>query len=162
MQVSFTLQDMGALAALQRMEQQAANLSPVMRDIGRLGVRTTRRAFNNETAPDGTKWKPSYRKLKEGGRTLFKEGHLYRSINSISDANSVSWGAGMLYGVIHQMGGVIKPKTAKKLAFTGSNGHLVFASSVTIPARPFLPETLDQLGPDTIIDIFKAHFDPEK
>jgi phage gpG-like protein len=30
--------------------------------------------------------------------------------------------------------------------------------SVTIPARPFLPEKLEQLDQDAIIDIIEGHF----
>lgn len=52
----------------------------------------------------------------------------------------------MVYARIHQFGGVIKPKGAKRLSWIGSDGGRRFAAKVTIPARPFYPVTSDGSG----------------
>ena len=41
------------------------------------------------------------------------------------------------YAAIQNFGGTIKPKNARALSFPNSRGKMVFARSVTIPARPF-------------------------
>jgi len=45
---------------------------------------------------------------------------------------------GVVYAAIHEFGGTIRPKRAKRLVFEVEPGQLVFAESVTIPARPTL------------------------
>jgi phage gpG-like protein len=45
--------------------------------------------------------------------------------------------AGRIYAAIHQFGGTILPKKAKRLVFT-LKGKTVFATRVTMPARPYL------------------------
>ena len=49
----------------------------------------------------------------------------------------VEWGTNVLYAAIHQLGGTIRPKTAKRLRFTIGD-QVVFARQVTIPPRPFV------------------------
>jgi len=50
-----------------------------------------------------------------------------------------------IYAAIHQYGGVIRPKTAKRLSWVGPGGKRIFAMKVTIPPRPFFPVLGDKL-----------------
>ena len=53
--------------------------------------------------------------------------------------SGVAVGTNVIYAAIHQLGGVIKAKTAKGLIFTpvGENAPVI-VKSVTMPARPYL------------------------
>lgn len=54
------------------------------------------------------------------------------------------WGVrDVRYALIHELGGVIKARRAKALAFELPDGSLRFAGSVTIPARPYLRPAAD-------------------
>jgi len=78
-------------------------------------------------------------------------------------------GPSVIYGRIHEFGGVIRPKKGKYLRFivyggnyrgpdprrkrladmlAGDEGRVVFAKQVTIPARPYLGPALQQAMPD--------------
>lgn len=66
------------------------------------------------------------------------------------------WGVqDVRYALIHELGGVITPVVAKMLAFE-INGQLVFAKSVTIPARPYLRPSADAIYPSLAMRIRKA------
>ena len=53
-------------------------------------------------------------------------------------------GSNLVYARIHEIGGVIRPKTAKALHFVIDGQHIV-VQSVTIPPRPYLrPALFDQ------------------
>jgi len=51
-------------------------------------------------------------------------------------------GVNAIYGAVHQFGATIRPKSGKSLVFR-LGGKTVFARKVTIPARPFLPFSVD-------------------
>jgi phage virion morphogenesis protein len=140
-----------------RMAQRARDFSPAMRSIAFLGENEARKAFDTETAPDGRPWKESWRKKVKGGKTLTDTGRLYDSLTSSFDSNSAEWGTAAIYAGIHQFGGTIVPKSAKKLVFMGSDGFLRFANKVTIPARPFLPKDLSEMDFDAISEILTIH-----
>ena len=55
-------------------------------------------------------------------------------------------GPSVIYGRIHEFGGVIKPVKAQALAFE-IKGQLILAQSVTIPKRPYLQPALDDAQP---------------
>jgi phage gpG-like protein len=61
-------------------------------------------------------------------------------------------GTDVIYARIHEKGGVITPVHADKLVFPGRDGNLVFADSVTIPARPYLEPALDAVAPQIAQD----------
>jgi len=67
-------------------------------------------------------------------------------------------GTDVIYARIHEYGGVITPVNAQKLVFPGKDGGLVFADSVTIPARPYLRPALDAVAPQ-IAEDFEAEID---
>lgn len=62
-----------------------------------------------------------------------------------------------VYGRIQELGGVIKPVTAKMLHWV-KEGVDYFANSVTIPARPYLRPAVDEHHPEietAIINVIK-------
>ncbi len=63
-------------------------------------------------------------------------------------------GTSMKYARIHEKGGVIKPKSGRFLVFTIGNKK-IFASSVTIPKRPFLAPSLEAKRSDAVELILK-------
>jgi phage virion morphogenesis protein len=143
---------------LNKMLGRVQDLKPAMRDIARHGESQTRRRFQTETAPDGTPWKESWRKQEKGGKTLTKDGHLRKSIASNYGDDFAEWGANREYAAIHQFGGKITPKNpGGYLQFRTPGGGFARLKSVTIPARPFLPSSLDELDTDTIIELVTSH-----
>ena len=80
----------------------------------------------------------SRRALEDGGETLTDSGRLRRSIDYAATSNKVMVGSNLPYARIHQLGGVIVPKKAKKLVFKGHDGTTRAVDKVTIPARPYL------------------------
>jgi phage gpG-like protein len=73
-----------------------------------------------------------------GHPLLLLSGTLRNSLHVSAGGDSVKVGSPTIYAAIHQLGGVIVPKSAKRLVFS-AGGKKVFAKKVTIPARPFLP-----------------------
>jgi len=80
--------------------------------------------------------------------TGLSTGTLGRSIGIVAKPAQLeaSIGPSVIYGRIHEFGGIIKPVKAKALAFE-VGGQLVFAQSVTIPKRPYLQPALDDAKP---------------
>ena len=58
----------------------------------------------------------------------------YRHINDYT----IEIGPGVIYGHIHEVGGIIVPRRKKFLAWKDESGKWHFAKSVTIPKRPWL------------------------
>lgn len=78
----------------------------------------------------------------------YRTGTLRRSIHMETtkrtrDEVEVAVGTDLEYAAIHEFGGTITPKTAKKLHFF-VDGEEVFADEVQIPARPYLRPALDE------------------
>ena len=71
-------------------------------------------------------------------------------------------GSNLPYARIHQKGGTIKPKKAKKLVFKGRGGKKVAVDEVTIPARPYLGVSADDMKEvrETISDFLAGTFKP--
>ena len=110
-----------------------SNRVRLMDMIGAHGEASTQERFEDSIGPDGKRWKRSIR----GGKTLVDSARLQSSITHNATETRAEWGTNVLYAGIHQFGGVILPKTAKKLAFRVGN-RFVTASKVTMPARPFV------------------------
>jgi phage virion morphogenesis protein len=119
--------------------ERLAGLSDLNRAVlldqlgGLVETQTKKRIADEKRSPDGKPWKPNI----AGSSILFREGYLLGSVHHISDANEVRIGSGLIYAAIHQFGGTILPKKAKRLVFT-LKGKTVFATRVTMPARPYL------------------------
>ncbi len=123
--------------ALAQMAARAADMTPALRGIGEYLRDASEGRFVSQTAPDGTPWRPlndDYRKEKATNqdKILTLNGYL-RNLHWDASAEEVLVGSNLEYAAIHQFGGVIKPKTAKALAFGGR-----VVSQVTIPAREYL------------------------
>lgn len=144
-----TFNDGAVLDALGRLEAGMNDTTPLMRQIGAYGVRSTQERFMTETAPDGSRWaelNPAYAELKGPGRNILTgDGYLKDTMHFDASAREVSWGSPMIYSRVHQFGATISAK-GKPLTFllgnVGSSGlvpvFLVRVRSVTIPARPYL------------------------
>lgn len=107
--------------------------------VGGALVASTHFRFEREVDPDGNPWPPSLRAQLEGGRTLTDTARLSQSITHQADRQGVSVGTDVIYAGVHQLGAVIRPRSARALRYRLPGG-LGFRSSaeVTIPARPFL------------------------
>jgi phage virion morphogenesis protein len=138
MQLHYTIDASGLRDSLNRAIALGRDPSRMMGEIGAYGEASTRERFDLETGPDGQPWKKSLRAQISGGKTLTRDGHLGDSITHISGRDWAAWGTNMLYGPIHQQGGVIRPKHKPSLRFMLAGGGFVTTQSVTIPARPYL------------------------
>lgn len=129
-----------AFAALQKL---MADTTPVMKAIGVGLRRNVHDRFMDAADPDGNPWaplNPGYAAIKRGPgilRGAGVAGGLMGSISSRATKDSVEVGSNKVYAAIHQFGGTIVPKNAEHLIFEMAGG-LVHATSVTIPARPYL------------------------
>lgn len=59
----------------------------------------------------------------------------------------VQIGTDVIYARIQELGGTIKPKTAKMLSWITENGERVFARAVRIKAQPYLRPAVDTQRP---------------
>lgn len=152
--------DTGALDHVTRLVSGLGDFErrDLLSSIGALGESQTRRRITDEkTAPDGTPWAPN----RESTPILVRSGqHLLASLSWIGGADEVQWGAGWERAHVHQDGMTITPKTAKRLAFT-SGGAMRFAKKVTIPARPFVGLSTDNIAEieELVSDFFGGAFD---
>ena len=128
----------GLDAALGQAAQKLGNTQALMESIGDALVSGTLKRFDAEEDPQGRKWEPSGRASEEGGQTLTSKGRLRDSIDRVATPDKVMVGSNLAYARIHQEGGIITPKNAKKLVFTGCGGKKVAVDKVSIPARPYL------------------------
>jgi len=129
----------------------ATEMAPVLEDIGRVAKRATRRAFEQERAPEilpvfasgsstaaaGKKWAPfapgTKRKYGDmaSAKLLQDRGIMAGSLSSRILRAQLFVGVGVFYGIFHQLG------------------------TKFIPARPFLG--FDEADNQTIVDLILAH-----
>lgn len=151
-------------AALARLAQLGADGTPAMAEIAGMMETETGFRFATETAPDGSKWKPSLRVVGytradgervegDGGQTLTLHGFLRSAIRSnfgpdFAEAGPEASGPAAIYARIHQQGGKIEAH--ESVLQTALRTPFGYRKSVTIPARPYLgwnsemeQETLD-------------------
>lgn len=80
-------------------------------------------------------------RFASGKKILQNMGHLKNSITYKSAGSQLLIGSNLKYARIHQLGGVIRAKSAKALRFpisTPAGIQWITKKSVTIPARPYL------------------------
>jgi phage gpG-like protein len=130
----------GALAMLEHLS--GSGRAELMDGLARLGASQTQRRIQSEkTSPEGAAWP----RTRDGRGALFATGaHLYQSIDHRSSDTTASWGTGWIGARVHQFGALIRPVNAKALAFR-IGGKSAFAKSVTIPARPFIGVSSDNI-----------------
>ena len=97
------------------------------------GLRTsTVERFSSEKSPEGSKWKPSIRATRQGGKTLTK---------SQADGTGAAVGTNLVYAATHQFGDerTIRAKKGRYLRFQiGDRWVSIPSVRVNIPSRPFL------------------------
>lgn len=156
--ITVGLQDAGMLPAVDRMEEASTDLRPLMDDIGILLEGSTKdRLTDTNVSPDGIAWPKSMRAKEDGGKTLVDSRRLVASILNVASERAVEIGSNLIYAGIHQTGGTIVPKNGDALAFALPNGEFVTVGKVTIPARPYLG-----VSPDDVTgmqELIEGHFD---
>lgn len=88
-------------------------------------------------------------KINVGLKFRPNTGNLAGSINteiveSTATRAEVAVGPSVVYGRIQELGGTIKPVTAKVLRWKDEEGKWHSAKSVTLPARPYLRPAVDE------------------
>ncbi|HUO23123.1 MAG TPA: phage virion morphogenesis protein [Caulobacteraceae bacterium] len=139
--VTLTLKPTGLKDVEARLAHLAAATHSPNRLMKRIAVvleNSTRQRFRTGIAPDGVPWKPSLRASASGGKTLVLSGRLRDSITSAADDRRAMVGTNLIYGLIHQVGGVIVAKHAKALRFFMKGVGWRQVAKVAIPARPYL------------------------
>ncbi|EFO32489.1 phage virion morphogenesis protein [Roseibium sp. TrichSKD4] len=99
--------------------------------------------FENETAPDGSKWEPlsaltlSLRRNAQG--ILRDKGDLFASIHHTHNASRAEVGTNLNHPKVWVMqnGATIRPRRAKALRVPNPGGP-VFLQVAVIPARPYI------------------------
>lgn len=139
-----------AIARIERLT--ALDRFHLMDELGSLAIDQTKRRIQVEkTAPDGTPWAKTWR----GSSILLNSGALADGIQHMATPFEVHVGSALVYARIHQFGGTIKPKDKKALSFSVPGGlrkampggsEKVFLKSVTIPARPYLGLSADNIA----------------
>jgi len=130
--------------ALRKAAAGIENKMPILEAMGLQLESLTRRAFNEPNLRPA----PWVNKLtvdanghfsRSTPSNLRKNQVLVRSIHISALTNSsVTVATDRIYGAIHQMGGIIRPKNKPLLSFS-IGGHHILAKKVTMPARPFFP-----------------------
>lgn len=133
----------GDTKALQAMRRRLASIkSPEFRKrvlsvLGQEALYRSLQCFEKSRDPYEVRWAPL--KLRSG-RPLLDKGILRNSLNvRVLSAQSFEVATDVRYAKLHQYGGTITPKNARVLSWS-SGGRRFFAKSVTIPARPYLPD----------------------
>lgn len=134
--------DIEGVAPLERlladMMRHAGDLTDLFDLLGQVIETQTDERFDSETAPDGSRWAPSWRAREEGGKTLTKSGRGRNSLTHRAFSDRVELGSNVRYMAAHQTGATIRPRTAPALAFMLPGMGLVFAKKVELPKREWI------------------------
>jgi phage virion morphogenesis protein len=115
------------------LDKMQSDMSALLKACGEALVSGTLKRFQDEEDPQGNAWAPNRR----GGKILTDTARLQRSIDCAVAGNTVLVGSNLIYAMIHQKGGTIKPVKGKHLKFK-IGGKWVNTKQVTIKARPYL------------------------
>lgn len=154
-QLQINVDDERIRALFARLQRRLDDLTPVMREVGEIVLEGIQRNIREGRSPEGERWKPSYRALIQGGKTLMDTRvHLYNSFHVRAERDRVAVASNWEFAHVHQLGAVIRPKRAKALRFRLADGRWVFTKKVTIPARPFMGVRDELWGEihDTLMD----------
>lgn len=126
------ISDQPLKALLQQLAERGEKPRAAMEEIGFYVIGATRRNFDTQTAPDGKRWTPLKRatirnKKKRKDRILEESLLLRDSVRHQADDNSVTVGTNVIYGRIHQLGGVIDrmPYSIRLRLRTNKDGTLM-------------------------------------
>ncbi|MFB0515165.1 MAG: phage virion morphogenesis protein [Candidatus Neomarinimicrobiota bacterium] len=128
-----------------RIAAALTNFDPtdVGRNIGEQLRTETIFRFQRGESPKGEKWPESARVKAQGGQTLVNSAALRNSITYQVDQESIRLGTDLIYGPIHQYGGVIRAKNAPRLVFNIPGVGVRSSEEVKIPRRQFIPDPED-------------------
>ena len=137
----------GVTARLQRMKALAQGPAPeaAAKAMGVLAVATVQLELSRRSHAKGTPAGPP------GEPPSVVDGHLRRSITVTpplsmgSHKYMVAVGGTIVYARIHELGGVIVPRSARMLHWVDASGTHHFARQVTIPPRPYLRPAAEKL-----------------
>lgn len=138
------------LAVLSRFA--SLNQTAMFEEIGAHQVNSTQQNFLNQSTPDGSPWKQSWRAKLQSGETLRDTGRLMNSITFNASANGVEVGSDLDYAHVMHFGAHILPKTAQYLTFQVA-GQWRKVKEVNIPSREFLG--INQDDENSILDIIE-------
>lgn len=145
-----------ALAQLGGFIARARDTRGMFDEIGESLITSWHHRWDRGVAPSGSPWPPSLRVTKHGGKTLILRGRLYRSLTKIASATLLEVGTNVVYGAIHQFGGLIQEaareavlhfKTNKKTGVSRfakpskadrARKAQIGARIIKMPARPFI------------------------
>lgn len=139
---------------------------PLMRELAAAMSDAVEENFAREGRPAWMGWKSnSYWAKRRGGKILQKSGRLAKSITQVSSNDEAMVGTNVKYARIHQEGGEISIASRSQRAYyrqhkDGSVGkrfvkksrsnfsqwHTIGAYKITMPARPFLHLTKDDVS----------------
>lgn len=105
---------------IQEKIQRTTTLRPAMQVIAQDMLKEVQLNFRGEKTPEGEKWIPSQRAIRDKGKTLRDKGLLQKSIGAKFNNVSAKVGTNIPYAAIHQFGseglpnGVISIKERKR------------------------------------------------
>ncbi|WP_072381571.1 phage virion morphogenesis protein [Novosphingobium sp. NDB2Meth1] len=131
---------------LGRVVRAFEGLEPLMAGIGVYLEGSAQQRFQDQKGPDGRRWKPSQRALRDGGKTLIQSHLLEQSITSAATGRRVEVGTNRVYAGVHQFGfsGTVTvgahTRTRRSSTLPGGLTYAVqsFERQMNMPARPFL------------------------
>lgn len=101
--------DREVIKALQKLQAAAGDVSPALKEIGEVLLKSTKERFETGTSPDGSQWadnEPSTIARKGRNKPLFDQGILMREIHYDPPSNNeLVFGSSMEYAAMQQFGG---------------------------------------------------------
>ena len=118
--------------------EKLKNMKSVMERIAGDMVKESQMNFRNGQSPSGEKWKElssltTSMRRKGSSKPLVDTGTLRRSIKERATSTQAIAGTNLIYAPVHQFGGAIKPRNAKRLKV-----GKYFKTQVVIRAIPYL------------------------
>ena len=152
-----------AYSQLDGLSKRVSDKQAAANAIGSTLLSLIRNGFNAGVSPSGAAWLPL--KIRVGGDPLVDTGALRDSITATvsNGGDEIDLETDKVQANIQQFGGTITPKNSGYLAFMGGGGHPIFAKSVTIPARPYMPDgDFSQSWADAIDTTIATYYGLEK
>lgn len=135
--IKITLDDTQATQQLQAIARQLKQPRKLYGVLGETVKKIHNERFKQEVDPEGKKWKPLSpitQQIKGNDQILKQRGYLSQKTAYNYNDERLEFGSDAKYARLHQFGGTITPKRAKRLSF----GNGIFAKKAVIPARPWL------------------------
>lgn len=171
------VEDRELQVSLERLQLMGGNLRSFWLSVGEYMLRATDERFSKEKDPDGKDWEKlneRYRRRKKGPKILTERHRLRRSIAYRASERELLVGTNVVYGAIHQLGGVIQHKQRSQvLAFKKKGGFMsrrsarrskgpvrvafatIGAHETTIKPRPYLGISTTDRG--HILELLRDH-----